>query len=256
MNISGGLAALACYTVDSDSDSDQDEEEKKVDFGDLYIKEEPAWSLDTDGHKDPQDLIVVPEFSVVQVEMLRQVRRFRSNNDLQVKQEIVSDSESSDSDSSEEEEEVKEKEKEEVEKELPPKTKNELGLSDLPDVEDLDLKVKKSECQAIGLVSSLVDRLLVIESLPDLPALDLESVLFARGDDEAQGDDVKAIGRVFDVIGPVTRPYYCVRFNSEEHIQSKNLRKGQQIFFAPKTEHTTFVFLEQLMKMKISDASW
>ena len=142
MNISGGLAALACYTVDSDSDSDQDEEEKKVDFGDLYIKEEPAWSLDTDGHKDPQDLIV-PEFSVVQVEILRQVKRFRSDNDLQVKQEIVSDSESSDSDSSEEEEIVQEKEKEEeVEKELPPKTKNELGLSDLPAVEDLSLKVR------------------------------------------------------------------------------------------------------------------
>ena len=135
------MAALACYTVDSDSDSDQDEEEKKVDFGDLYIKEEPAWSLDTDGHKDPQDLIV-PEFSVVQVEILRQVKRFRSNNDLQVKQEIVSDSESSDSDSSEEEEIVQEKEKEEeVEKEPPPKTKNELGLSDLPAVEDLSLKV-------------------------------------------------------------------------------------------------------------------
>ena len=30
---------------------------------------------------------------------------------------------------------------EEVEKELPPKTKNELGLSDLPAVEDMDLKV-------------------------------------------------------------------------------------------------------------------
>ena len=137
------MAALACYTVDSDSDSDQDEEKKKVDFGDLYIKEEPAWSLDTDGHNDPQDLIVVPEFSVVQVEMLRQVRRFRSDNDLQVKQEIVSDSESSDSDSSEEEEIVQEKEKEEeVEKEPPPKTKNELGLSDLPAVEDLSLKVR------------------------------------------------------------------------------------------------------------------
>jgi len=258
VNISGGLAALACYTVDSDSDSDQDEEEKKVDFGDLYIKEEPAWSLDTDGHKDPQDLIV-PEFSVVQVEILRQVKRFRSNNDLQVKQEIVSDSESSDSDSSEEEEIVQEKEKEEeVEKEPPPKTKNELGLSDLPAVEDLSLKVKKSECQAIGLVSSLVDQLLVIESLPDLPALDLESVLFAieEADGEGQDDDLAAIGRVFDVIGPVTRPYYCVRFNSEEHIRSKNLKKGQQIFFAPKTEHTAFVFLEQLMKMKISDASW
>ena len=121
-------------------------------------------------------------------------------------------------------------------------------------------QVKKSECQAIGLVSSLVDQLLVIESLPDLPALDLESVLFAieeaDGEGQEQNDELAAIGRVFDVIGPVTRPYYCVRFNSEEHIRSKNLRKGQQIFFAPKTEHTAFVFLEQLMKMKISDASW
>ena len=63
--------------------------------------------------------------------------------DCQVKQEIVTDSESSDSDSdSSEDEAVKEKEKEEeVEKELPPKTKNELGLSDLPAVEDMDLKV-------------------------------------------------------------------------------------------------------------------
>ena len=192
-----------------------------------------------------------------------------------MKQEIVTDSESSsDSDSSEEEDEsVKEKEKEEeVEKELPPKTKNELGLSDLPAVEDMDLKVhicgttsnvanwmiqvKQGECQAIGLVSSMVDQLLVIESLPDLPALDLESVLFAREEVGGEEDELTAIGRVFDVIGPVTRPYYCVRFNSEEHIRSKNLKKGQQIFFAPKTEHTTFVFLEQLMKMKISDASW
>lgn len=239
---SGGLAALACYTVDSDSDTEE-EDEKKVDFGDLNlaIKEEPVWSLDTDGHKDPQDLIAVPDFSVVQV-----------------KQEIVTDSESSDSDCSEDEDEVvKEKEKEEeVEKELPPKTKNELGLSDLPAVEDMDLKVRQGECQAIGLVSSMVDQLLVIESLPDLPALDLESVLFAKEEVQGEGDEVIAIGRVFDVIGPVTRPYYCVRFNSEEHIRSKNLTKGQQIFFAPKTEHTTFVFLEQLMKMKISDASW
>ena len=116
--------------------------------------------------------------------------------------------------------------------------------------------MKQGECQAIGLVSSMVDQLLVIESLPDLPALDLESVLFAREEVDGEGDEVIAIGRVFDVIGPVTRPYYCVRFNSEEHIRSKNLNKGQQIFFAPKTEHTTFVFLEQLMRMKISDASW
>ena len=28
------------------------------------------------------------------------------------------------------------------------------------------------------------------------------------------------------------------------------------VYFAPKTEHTTFVFLEQLMKLKTSDVSW
>ena len=67
MITSGGLAALACYTVDSDSDTEVEDDEKKVDFGDLYIKKEPVWSLDTDGHKEPQDLIAVPEFSVVQV---------------------------------------------------------------------------------------------------------------------------------------------------------------------------------------------
>ena len=60
----------------------------------------------------------------------------------QVKQEIVTDSESSGSDSSEDEDEVvKEKKEEEAEKELAPKTKNELGLSDLPAVEDMNLKV-------------------------------------------------------------------------------------------------------------------
>ena len=57
MITSGGLAALACYTVDSDSDAEEEDEEKKVDFGDLFIKEEPAWSLDTDGSsvKIPRD---------------------------------------------------------------------------------------------------------------------------------------------------------------------------------------------------------
>jgi len=68
--------------------------------------------------------------------------------------------------------------------------------------------------------------------------------------------DLSAIGRVFDVIGPVTRPYYVIRFNSNDHAKSKGVSVGQDIYFSPKSEHTSFVFLEQLMKMKISDASW
>ena len=36
------------------------------------------------------------------------------------------------------------------------------------------------------------------------PALDLDSVLFLDSGS-------RVLGRVFDVIGPVQRPYYCVR---------------------------------------------
>merc|ERR1712240_475731 len=87
------------------------------------------------------------------------------------------------------------------------------------------------------------------ESHPDVPALDLETVLFIE-------KGAKALGKVFDVIGPVTRPYYVIRFNNDEHIREKGISKGLLVYYAPRTEHTTFVFLEQLMKMKISDASW
>merc|ERR1712013_625795 len=47
-----------------------------------------------------------------------------------------------------------------------------------------------------------------------------------------------------------------VRFNNDQHIQDRGVAKGMMVYYAPRTEHTTFVFLEQLMKMKISDASW
>ena len=63
----------------------------------------------------------------------------------------------------------------------------------------------------------------------------------------------KAPGKVFHVIGPL----YVVRFNSEQHVRERGVTRGMiMVYFAPKTEHTTFVFLEQLMKLKTSDVSW
>ena len=46
---------------------------------------------------------------------------------------------------------------------------------------------------------------MVVKSLPNTAAVDLESVLFL----EKGG---RALGRVFDVFGPVTRPFYAVRY--------------------------------------------
>jgi len=130
-----------------------------------------------------------------------------------------------------------------------PKTANEMMTKDLPPVDDVTAIVPAAECKIIGHIKNLVEDLVVVESLIGIPALDLESVLFVR-------EGSLALGRVFDVIGPVTQPLYVVRFNSKQHIAERGVTVGMKVYFAPKSELTSYVFLEQLMAMKISDASW
>ena len=125
----------------------------------------------------------------------------------------------------------------------------------------------------------------VVKSLPDTAAVDLDSVLFLE-----KGS--RALGRVFDVFGPVSRPFYAVRFvsnaetsvipsvlspifpsptnfkqhpytlslnfrfNSAKDIEESGVRAGQRVFMAPRTEHTAFVLLGQLLQLKGTDASW
>ena len=64
------------------------------------------------------------------------------------------------------------------------------------------------------------------------------------------------MGRVFDDIGTVTQPLHVVRFNSKQHIEERGVTVGMKVYYAPKSELTSNVFLKQLMTMKISDASW
>lgn len=49
---------------------------------------------------------------------------------------------------------------------------------------------------------------------------------------------------------------YCVRFNSNQQIQEKGITVGSLVYVAPRTEHTSFVVLSELMKQKGCDASW
>ena len=46
------------------------------------------------------------------------------------------------------------------------------------------------------------------------------------------------------------------RFNSAKDIADSGVAAGQKVFMAPRTEHTAFVFLGQLLKLKGTDASW
>jgi len=244
----GGLASLSCYTVDSDFSSDEEDINKEPgegckDFSDVYIKEEPEdveelWSVDTKGARDPTET----------------VQEFMELQEVKVEIESEDESESDSSSSSDSDEELENavtstKEDAAEKEEGPPRTKNELCTKDLPHIDDLTTTVEECDCLEVGVISSTVEDLVVIESNPGVPALDLETVLFLE-------KGAKALGKVFDVIGPVTRPFYVVRFNSGQHILDRGVAKGMMVYYAPKTEHTTFVFLEQLMNMKISDASW
>jgi H/ACA ribonucleoprotein complex non-core subunit NAF1 len=81
----------------------------------------------------------------------------------------------------------------------------------------------------------------VVQAMKNTPALDLDSVLFL---DKGRN----TLGKIFDVIGPVCEPAYCVRFNSTQQIQEKGIEKGLVVYCAPKTDHTSYVFLGELLK--------
>ncbi|CAH0720478.1 unnamed protein product, partial [Brenthis ino] len=131
----------------------------------------------------------------------------------------------------------------------PPKVHGELGLDDLPPIEDLAISLPAQETAKIGTITSIVDRLVVVRAFPETPAVDLDSILFLE-------NGARALGKVFDVFGPVKEPHYCVRFNSEDHVKEKRVHPGMEVFIAPKSQHTNYVFLTELMKAKGSDASW
>ena len=90
------------------------------------------------------------------------------------------------------------------------------------------MTVNEADYLEVMEISITVEDLLVIESNHGLPALDLESVLLLE-------KGAKALGKVFDVIGPL----YVVRFNSEQHVRERGVTRGMiMVYFAPKTEHT------------------
>ncbi|XP_055836777.1 H/ACA ribonucleoprotein complex non-core subunit NAF1 [Episyrphus balteatus] len=130
-----------------------------------------------------------------------------------------------------------------------PRVKGELQLEDLPPIEDLHITVPEEECTELGKIHSIVEQLVLVSALPGTVPLDLETVLFR---DKGR----KVLGEVFDVLGQVSDPLYCVRFNSNKEIKEKGIEVGQLVYVAPRTEHTQFIVLANLMKVRGSDASW
>ncbi|XP_074679012.1 H/ACA ribonucleoprotein complex non-core subunit NAF1 isoform X2 [Strix aluco] len=130
------------------------------------------------------------------------------------------------------------------------KTKDELPIDELPPVEDLSIILPDDvELKLFGTVSSIIEQLVIIESLRGLPPVNEESIIFK--------EDRQAAGKVFEIFGPVLHPFYVLRFNSSEHIKAKGINVQDSMYFAPSVEDfTQYIFAEKLKQEKGSDASW
>ena len=129
-------------------------------------------------------------------------------------------------------------------------TAGELTLDELPAIENLTIKVKIEELNQLGRVSSIVNCLVVIQPFKSIPPLDLDSILFLR--------DSTPLGKIFDIFGPVIKPMYTIRFNSFQDIENLNVTVDTPVYYVPEYSPpiTSYVFTEDLKKLKGSDASW
>ncbi|NWV32713.1 NAF1 protein, partial [Grantiella picta] len=130
------------------------------------------------------------------------------------------------------------------------RTKDELPIDELPPVEDLKIILPDNvELKLFGTVSSIIEQLVIIESLKGLPPVNEESIIFK--------EDRQAAGKIFEIFGPVLHPFYVIRFNNSEHIKSKGINVQDKMYFAPSVEDfTQYIFAEKLKQEKGSDASW
>ncbi|NXT66684.1 NAF1 protein, partial [Chaetops frenatus] len=130
------------------------------------------------------------------------------------------------------------------------RTKDELPIDELPPFEDLPIILPDNvELKLFGTVSSIIEQLVIIESLRGLPAVNEESIIFK--------EDRQAAGKIFEIFGSVSHPFYVIRFNSTEHIKEKGINVQDSMYFAPSVkDFTQYIFAEKLKQEKGSDASW
>nr|XP_060634742.1 H/ACA ribonucleoprotein complex non-core subunit NAF1 isoform X1 [Anolis sagrei ordinatus] len=129
-------------------------------------------------------------------------------------------------------------------------TKGELPKQESLCIEDLKIILPESvELMPFGKVSSIIGHLVIVESQKGMPPVNEDTVLF-RGDRHS-------IGKIFEVFGPVSHPFYVLQFNNPEHIEAKGIKIHDAVYFAPSVESVTqYIFPEKLKQEKGSDASW
>jgi H/ACA ribonucleoprotein complex non-core subunit NAF1 len=125
----------------------------------------------------------------------------------------------------------------------PIKSKNETE----PKVEPIHITIPNdSQLYPVGIMTQLVKAQIIVEQFEsgEEKVLDLDSILV---------DEQKhIIGRISDTFGPVTQPFYAVRFNSEEEAKDQ-FQISKTAYFIP--NFVKIVLTRPLKLLKGSDAS-
>ncbi|XP_045468140.1 H/ACA ribonucleoprotein complex non-core subunit NAF1-like [Harmonia axyridis] len=119
---------------------------------------------------------------------------------------------------------------------------------ELPDITSLELN-DKDQFIYMGHFENVIDNIVTVAALPQMPAYDLETLLFLE-------EGRKVLGYIFDVMGPVTAPVYIILMKSAEAIADLQLEKGAKVYCAPQSKYTKYILLQELMNIRGSDASW
>ena len=166
----GALAALADYGSDSeDSESENEEINVIYDTLEMFISEGILSSI-------------VKE-SVRRVEYAKSIS-YRNHETIEIDDTTSSGDESSESDSSSSDDDYLnleskdstdltggEAKKPQRRRKPPPKVKGELALSDLPPIDELHISVPDYECLKIGVISSMVEEMVVVQADANTPGL-------------------------------------------------------------------------------------
>ena len=135
------------------------------------------------------------------------------------------------------------------------KTKNEVARSELPEPEPWPDKIDPSEAvEHVGTLCHCIDDIVTVQALPSPGDRDADSD--SRAIDEGSilcFEDRTVLGRVDEVFGQVSQPFYAVRFGKTRRPDMERCKPGTKVFMA--VEHTTFVRMDQVMLDRGSDAS-
>ncbi|EGN93097.1 hypothetical protein SERLA73DRAFT_78943 [Serpula lacrymans var. lacrymans S7.3] len=106
--------------------------------------------------------------------------------------------------------------------------------------------------EKVGEITSIVGNVVIVKGVA--------SGLMTRASEKALDadtllafDDREVLGYIYETFGPTSQPLYQIKFNQKFPLDPEKVRVAREVFHVP--QQSNFVFVNQLKKLKGSDAS-